>query len=274
MSDCKLTLGERIADTLLKQGKTQTDLCNEIGMKTSTLNAIITGERKNPRIETIIPIAKGLNTSLDYLLGLSDISSLDVELRDISLKTRLSPSVVNRLTEFHLGNDRILALNDILESDYAGEFLTSCKEYLYYFPNEKSHYVVSADEFLPPWEAKLDDCKYSFISSDSYEKIMLDSVMSKLKKIKDNSEEKYNYNKKELDILKKQLDEHDYFSKKIPSKIFDAGKEFGNEAMAKAYKKFALTVKENSSINIRLLEEKINDLEAEIKKYERNHNIR
>lgn len=67
--DDNTTLGKRIETTLKLNNMSQIDLCNEIGMKTSTLNAIITGERKNPRIKTIVPIARGLGVSLDELLG-------------------------------------------------------------------------------------------------------------------------------------------------------------------------------------------------------------
>lgn len=273
MSDCKLTLGERIADTLLKQGKTQTDLCNEIGMKTSTLNAIITGERKNPRIETIVPIAKGLNTSLDYLLGLSDEPSIDIELKDISLKTGLLSPVVNGLNKSYLGNDGILALNEILMSEYARDFLALCKRYLYYFPSKKVHYVVSTDMFLPPWETKIDDCEYRPISSNEYEKIMLDSITSKIKEIKDNSEGMYKYNMKELDELRKDLKACEDYPSKISNKIIDMSKDYEDNTIVKTHQKFAFTVKESFEKDIKIIEAKINDLEKKIKAYELKHRI-
>lgn len=203
MSDCKLTLGERIADTLLKQGKTQTDLCNEIGMKTSTLNAIITGERKNPRIETIVPIAKGLNTSLDYLLGLSDTSSVNVELKDIKRKTGLSETVLNKFIKRQLKENEIETLNLILESDIIDELLRRFKKYLHFLPNDCEYRIVPFVERPLGWDDIIDG---QGITNEEYEKILLDNVACCLADIKNDSEQMYQFYIEELEVTKAQLE--------------------------------------------------------------------
>ena len=73
MTKVKTTLGERIGDLLIEKKITQSELCRQTNTSTSSLNALITGQNKNPRIETLIPIAKGLGVSVDYLLGLENI---------------------------------------------------------------------------------------------------------------------------------------------------------------------------------------------------------
>lgn len=236
MNDCNLTLGERIADTLLKQGKTQTDLCNEIGMKTSTLNAIITGERKNPRIETIVPIAKGLNISLDYLLGLSDETSIDVELKTISKKTGISVDAIQNIKERtayyrRTGNpksikkDLLKTLNIVLESEYLPYFLDECDKYFRYYPKYANiAYVYNTgrrdaknDAFFTPYnkdEYHLDINVKDFfnspdktiISSKEYDNFLLDCIKSYIKSFKKCSYDFYKNNLTELEEIQKIKD--------------------------------------------------------------------
>lgn len=64
-------IGERIHNIIDGQRITQTKLAEDIGIKLPRLNNYMTGQAKFPS-EIIKKIAEVLNTSTDYLLGLTD----------------------------------------------------------------------------------------------------------------------------------------------------------------------------------------------------------
>ncbi len=62
---------ERIKGLIEKIGVTQRDLAQDIGVTESTLSKYLKGER-TPNRDVLLNIATALNTTSDYLLGLSD----------------------------------------------------------------------------------------------------------------------------------------------------------------------------------------------------------
>lgn len=62
-----MTISQRIFSELKRQGKTQKDLSEAIGISTSTINAWNKRDA-NPSADAIYPIAKFLGMSLEYLL--------------------------------------------------------------------------------------------------------------------------------------------------------------------------------------------------------------
>lgn len=67
----KTNIAAQIRNMLEAQRMTQTALAEKIGINLSTLNNYMTGRSKFPP-ETLRLIAEALNTSSDYLLGLTD----------------------------------------------------------------------------------------------------------------------------------------------------------------------------------------------------------
>lgn len=65
------TLGSRIKDLRLKQGMTQKQLAEKIGIREATLSRY-ENDKRDTQWEILGRIAEHLNTSSDYLLGLSD----------------------------------------------------------------------------------------------------------------------------------------------------------------------------------------------------------
>lgn len=64
-------IADRIHNIIDDQGMTQTKLAETIGIKMPRLNNYMTGQAKFPT-EVIKKIAEVLNTTTDYLLGLTD----------------------------------------------------------------------------------------------------------------------------------------------------------------------------------------------------------
>lgn len=66
------TLQQRLRSTRLAQQKTIRDLAHETGLSVSQLYRLEKGERPRVAATTLARIAQALNTSVDYLLGLTD----------------------------------------------------------------------------------------------------------------------------------------------------------------------------------------------------------
>lgn len=63
--------GERVKTTLKEMGKTQRDLALALTVQPSTLCEWL-NDHNEPPMQIIVDIAKYLNVSTDYLLGLKD----------------------------------------------------------------------------------------------------------------------------------------------------------------------------------------------------------
>ena len=73
------SIADRIHNIIDDQGMTQTKLAEAIGIKMPRLNNYMTGQAKFPT-EIIRRIAKVLDTSTDYLLGLADTPEKPIRL--------------------------------------------------------------------------------------------------------------------------------------------------------------------------------------------------
>lgn len=63
---------ERLRNARIEKGCTQEEIANYLGFTRPTYTAYESGRRK-PDNDTLVKIARFLNVSTDYLLGLSDI---------------------------------------------------------------------------------------------------------------------------------------------------------------------------------------------------------
>ena len=63
--------GTRVKEELKNQGKKQVDLCNYLNVKKSTLSEWLNGNNE-PSIKYIVEIARFLDVTTDYLLGLEN----------------------------------------------------------------------------------------------------------------------------------------------------------------------------------------------------------
>lgn len=123
---------DRVEAQLLKLNKTKGWLANQMNMSIQSLSRMLGGNNK-PRIDNIIELSKILNVSIDYLLGLSNESSVDVSLKDISKKTGLSVKSIDKLQHFNSKDQKQLkALNLILEN--SDNLLSYLYDYLEIYP--------------------------------------------------------------------------------------------------------------------------------------------
>ncbi|RLC93397.1 MAG: hypothetical protein DRI39_01700 [Chloroflexi bacterium] len=60
-------LGDRILDLMRSLGLSQADLARKARLPAATVSRILSGQRSNPRLDTLRRIAEALNVPVDYL---------------------------------------------------------------------------------------------------------------------------------------------------------------------------------------------------------------
>lgn len=94
--DNKKLIGMRLNSALAKKGIKQKELAQQIGVTDNTISYFCSG-RRTPNIEMLISIARALNVSGDYLLGLSDVITPSTDLQAVVAYTGLSEDNVATL---------------------------------------------------------------------------------------------------------------------------------------------------------------------------------
>ena len=75
----KSTVGERISSALAFSGKRQKDLAAVLGVTDNTVSYYVGGKRV-PSTEQLAVIAKYLNVTSDFLIGISNVTATDIEI--------------------------------------------------------------------------------------------------------------------------------------------------------------------------------------------------
>ena len=99
---------ERLGDLIANNRTTATAVATETGISQSALSEYMSGKKdKNgnvvfraPDCASLIALAKHFSVSTDYLLGLTDIKTPDVDLQAIVQKTGLSENSISLLRSF------------------------------------------------------------------------------------------------------------------------------------------------------------------------------
>ena len=63
-----MELYERIQKVLRFRDMSQAEVCRLTGLSSAKVSQVVSGKTSDPRISTIVPIAKALDVSLDYLV--------------------------------------------------------------------------------------------------------------------------------------------------------------------------------------------------------------
>lgn len=90
------TFIKRLIELMEEKNMTQVELAKLVGTTNVTISRYLSGQR-NPQIEIVTRIAKILNVSIDYLLGLSDDKSVNINNFDYSMQ-----HILNKLDSLNL----------------------------------------------------------------------------------------------------------------------------------------------------------------------------
>lgn len=86
-----------LKQTLDERGISQKWLADAADTKEATISRYITGTNKSPNVDILISIAKALNVSTDYLLGISEVPNI---------KSDLTPTERIMLAAFRRASER------------------------------------------------------------------------------------------------------------------------------------------------------------------------
>ena len=135
---------KRLAEVLKEKRLSQKDLAELSGVTTSSLSPWLKGTTE-PKIYGVAQIAKALNISIDYLLGLSDVKTPDIKMQAISRGTGLSDKAIKKLKRLKRDNGLNMmmdALNSFIESDFFEPLLFELVEYATANPDKSFTYGV------------------------------------------------------------------------------------------------------------------------------------
>lgn len=89
-------VGQRINSILADKNMLQKELAEILGVPANTISYFASGERM-PNTKQIIEISKHLNVSADYILGISDVKSLNETIQGVNRLTGLAEETIAKL---------------------------------------------------------------------------------------------------------------------------------------------------------------------------------
>ena len=125
-------LKTRLEELLRIKQVSVSQLAKDVGVRRQTISGYITGDRK-PELQKIIQIAKMTNTSVDWLLGLTDKRIPNRDFQDACETLNISERVGKHIWKMSHGTDLDKQALDVLvgyEDDYHDVFMTDLKNYL------------------------------------------------------------------------------------------------------------------------------------------------
>lgn len=94
--DNKISLGTRLNNALASRNVKQKELARYLNVPDNTISYFCK-DKRTPNVRQIAEIAKRLEVSADYLLGVSDVMTTDTATRELCLTLGLSESTVDLL---------------------------------------------------------------------------------------------------------------------------------------------------------------------------------
>lgn len=187
--NAKLT-GERISALRKKQGLKQVELAKKLNVSRQIISYYETGARL-PNTEDIAALAEILNTTTDYLIGLTSAASTDMDLKTVCDYTRLSEEAVKALSNEDINtNGMIKILNKIildskllaraeLYNIWSGVFLTNfsyTKSQLELLDDENNERKIELISEFNEVKRQLEYC--FFYANESYRRFLNENIFS------------------------------------------------------------------------------------------------
>ena len=151
-----IIIGERINTLLAERNVKQKELAEMIGVTDNTISYFCSGKRI-PNTQQIKCIADYFDVSADYLLGISNDTTKNEDVKAICDYTGLSEKAVNKLNKFneatqggffHSVTHNLNLMNEFIESEILFNVLAYIDDYNYYafLQNEVSKKMLQCDK--------------------------------------------------------------------------------------------------------------------------------
>ncbi len=153
----------RLNEELQIQNISQEDLAKDINISTGALSNYRTGSRF-PDARILVALSKKLNVSLDYLFGITDLKSTDIEDKVINEKTSLNDESIKVLAGYtesinydgdnelyqvfkEVSMDRLKAINYLIQKEDTTWIFSDIASYLWlnYKPENEIPALTSSD---------------------------------------------------------------------------------------------------------------------------------
>ena len=195
------SIGKRIEKKRKDNGWTQEMLAEKLNMARNTLTKLEGGFRDFKSSE-ISNIAKTLDVSTDYLLGLTPVSSIEVTTRDTSERYGLTEAALNTLSDMPesekpYGGEHIATMRSrattmacrktvslLLSTEQGKEAL--CKLATFFFGEEADKSLERLTTYILPWEVDIGATylQTTTLSEELQRRVILDSVMDYIKELR------------------------------------------------------------------------------------------
>lgn len=110
----KAPFPSRLSEIMKERKVSQEKLAQALGVKRQTVSLYKTGQ-SSPNVEQLYKIAQFFDVSSDWLVGLTNVKSRDIDLNAVCIKTGLSESAAETLIEDREKNDlALLFINNLL----------------------------------------------------------------------------------------------------------------------------------------------------------------
>lgn len=170
------------------------DLSKETNINYKTLNAYINGSR-TPKIDDLILLSKELDVSTDYLLGLQDFKTSNIDEIEILKRTHLSESSIKFLKLKN--NDYLTKVINYLIGTYEGREVLECiGDFLFYLPIEWKIAIVNESNYYKSKKGL--EGMIGYISKEEVEDSKLNRISEQCRKLKRKTSEYYDTLVKEL----------------------------------------------------------------------------
>lgn len=123
-------IGQRINEALAFRNVKQKELAKELGVKDNVVSYWCSGSRV-PNVQQIMQISNILNVSADYLTGLSEAKTNDIELKAICDYTGLTEDIINTLHTQKGKIKRVLLCENMVVLEREKTNRNTIKKYLF-----------------------------------------------------------------------------------------------------------------------------------------------
>lgn len=182
----KKIFSERLGLLRTEAGLSQQQLSDKTGIVRETIAKYETAKRI-PSYNDLTTLAKHFDTTTDYLLGLSEVKTLDTNLRGICEYTGLSEKSIKAIQKYENDFFSLKFINDLLETQLEDDgLLLAIERYCFYKPLE-ADFIISKYSSIRPvgiYDEMQEDDLVRISSSQIVEQVIFSDICDKLKALK------------------------------------------------------------------------------------------